>query len=106
MKQPISLHFTTKKISLAEVKVLMSKAQDLFPGKTIHIHHCFLDRKLVEEKGWSTELVEFFEKLSKKYEVTCWMKDCQLSDIANQREEMMKYIFNSECGVGSKVKLS
>lgn len=95
MKTNISLHFTPKLISLEQAKVLIEKALKLFPDQELTIHHCFLDRKFVESKGWDLSIVDYLESLEKEHSVHWWMAGKSISDIDTQRSEMLGHMKES-----------
>lgn len=60
-----TIHFTIKDQSLEEIKrKLQNYLNELpFQDMALAYHHCFMPRKLVEEKGFSTDLVDMLDEL-------------------------------------------
>lgn len=60
-----TIHFTIKDQSLEEIKEKLKKYLDELPfqERALAFHHCFMPRKLVEEKGFSTDLVDVLDEL-------------------------------------------
>jgi len=60
-----TIHFTIKDQSLEKIKEKLKKYLDKLPfqEKALAFHHCFMPRTLVEEKGFSTDLVDVLDEL-------------------------------------------
>jgi len=76
-----SLHFTTKGQTVDDIRKkftdwlakdnhqTLPETDDDDEGHLV-LHHCFMHRKDIEAKGWSTEIVDFLEYICD--DIVCW----------------------------------
>jgi hypothetical protein len=90
------LHFTLKGTDFEKIKksitetLQLLKKELLLGNDDILLHHCFLSREELIERGWSLEVDDWFNSL--KYNVKCWMKDKTIQDCTEQRKKMFDYL--------------
>lgn len=85
-----SLHFTIKGQSVEEIKQAFADFvvdQHFYPNVGI-MHHCFLPRKIVTEKGFPTELVDFLDEVTPRN--VCWNDG--ITDIHDHRLSMIQHM--------------
>lgn len=67
MIKDLSIHFTIKDQKLSEIQKklfdYLESNPNIMDEKTF-IHHCFLPREIVEQKEFSTDVVDFLDDLS------------------------------------------
>lgn len=82
-KYDLSIHFTIKGQTVAEIESKLNawldsdkylgqfdfSEKDEEEPRTV-LHHCFLPKKVVEQKGWSTDVWDFLETISE--DIVCW----------------------------------
>lgn len=72
MKKDFSIHFTLKGQKLEDIEAAFDKWQeetncsliDLSEDNSIQIHHCFLTRQEIEDKGFDTGVADFLDSLT------------------------------------------
>lgn len=64
-------------------------------GEDFTVHSCHLPRKIVEEKGWSTEVCDMFDTIfgdHYKCEVTAETYDLAMSELNNYRKKVARMV--------------
>ena len=72
----VTVHFTIKGTTTEEYTDMLGMIRETLNDRMfadeVTVHHCFLDRGTIEDKGFNTDLIDDVESLGSKR--VCWFK--------------------------------
>ena len=83
-----SVHFTLKGQTLEQIKEafdILLMTESLVKETDDVLHHCFLPRIVVEQRGWTTEVLDFLRQIN-PFKRICWYRTTE-GDVAYRESE-------------------